>query len=152
MLPGDWPLLKEYHDNRKAGKAQTFIVKPEAACQGRGIYLTRHIDSTPHFSQNSRMTSVSFSDICIDPSLSMDSSLIWEFMCWWQELTHSESLCTSKAWLVLRQSLTFLPDQTISRTVSCTWPTTLLIKTVLTLCLMRQSKVWLAWNRMRQGP
>ena len=43
MLPAEWPQLKDYHDNRKAGKAQTFIVKPEAACQGRGIYLTRHI-------------------------------------------------------------------------------------------------------------
>jgi tubulin polyglutamylase TTLL6/13 len=29
--------------NRKQGKAQTFIVKPEAGCQGRGIYLTRNI-------------------------------------------------------------------------------------------------------------
>jgi tubulin polyglutamylase TTLL6/13 len=46
MLPGDFQNLKEYHDRRKSGKAQTFIVKPEASCQGRGIFLTRNIDST----------------------------------------------------------------------------------------------------------
>jgi tubulin polyglutamylase TTLL6/13 len=45
MLPGDFQILKEYHDKRKTGKAQTFIVKPEASCQGRGIYLTRNIES-----------------------------------------------------------------------------------------------------------
>lgn len=45
MLPGDFAELKEYHDNRHSGKAQTFIVKPEASCQGRGIFLTRNIDS-----------------------------------------------------------------------------------------------------------
>ena len=45
MLPYDFQDLKEYHDNRQAGKAQTFIVKPEANCQGRGIFLTRNIDS-----------------------------------------------------------------------------------------------------------
>lgn len=26
------------------GKARTFIVKPEASCQGRGIFLTRNIN------------------------------------------------------------------------------------------------------------
>lgn len=36
--------LQAYHDCRQQGKAQTFIVKPEAGCQGRGIYLTRNID------------------------------------------------------------------------------------------------------------
>lgn len=45
-LPTDFAALKDYHDNRKEGKAQTFIVKPEASCQGRGISLTRNIDST----------------------------------------------------------------------------------------------------------
>ena len=44
MIPGDYTDLKTYHTNRKLGKAQTFIVKPEAGCQGRGIYLTRNID------------------------------------------------------------------------------------------------------------
>lgn len=46
MLPNDYAELKWYHDNRQAGKAQTFIVKPEASCQGRGIFLTRQIEST----------------------------------------------------------------------------------------------------------
>lgn len=45
ILPGDYAELRQYHQNRKPGKAQTFIVKPEASCQGRGIYLTRNIDS-----------------------------------------------------------------------------------------------------------
>lgn len=45
MIPGDYADLKHYHANRKSGKAQTFIVKPEASCQGRGIYLTRNIAS-----------------------------------------------------------------------------------------------------------
>ena len=44
MLPGDYNELREYHKNRKQGKAQTFIVKPEASCQGRGIYLTRNVE------------------------------------------------------------------------------------------------------------
>lgn len=50
VLPGDYVELKQYHQNRKPGKAQTFIVKPEASCQGRGIYLTRNIESnkTPY--------------------------------------------------------------------------------------------------------
>ena len=43
MIPGDYNELKQYNANRKPGKAQTFIVKPEASCQGRGIYLTRNI-------------------------------------------------------------------------------------------------------------
>lgn len=49
MLPGDFQELKQYHDHRQSGKAQTFIVKPEANCQGRGIFLTRNIDSNPSF-------------------------------------------------------------------------------------------------------
>lgn len=48
MLPNDFQDLKHYHDNRQSGKAQTFIVKPEANCQGRGIFLTRNIDSILH--------------------------------------------------------------------------------------------------------
>ena len=45
MLPADFANLKDYHDRRQAGRAQTFIVKPEASCQGRGIFLTRNIES-----------------------------------------------------------------------------------------------------------
>ena len=45
-LPGDYADLQAYHECRQQGKAQTFIVKPEASCQGRGIYLTRNIEST----------------------------------------------------------------------------------------------------------
>ena len=43
-LPNDYLELKCYNMNRKQGKAQTFIVKPEAGCQGRGIYLTRDVE------------------------------------------------------------------------------------------------------------
>ena len=48
ILPADYAELKLYHQNRKPGKAQTFIIKPEASCQGRGIYLTRNIDKIKH--------------------------------------------------------------------------------------------------------
>lgn len=44
-LPGDFADLMSYHECRQQGKAQTFIVKPEASCQGRGIYMTRNIES-----------------------------------------------------------------------------------------------------------
>jgi tubulin polyglutamylase TTLL6/13 len=44
-LPNDYQDLLAYHECRQQGKAQTFIVKPEAGCQGRGIYLTRNIES-----------------------------------------------------------------------------------------------------------
>ena len=44
LLPNDYLELKCYNMGKKDGKAQTFIVKPEASCQGRGIYLTRNID------------------------------------------------------------------------------------------------------------
>lgn len=37
--------MQAYHECRQQGKAQTFIVKPEASCQGRGIYLTRNVES-----------------------------------------------------------------------------------------------------------
>lgn len=44
-LPAEYPELLAYHECRQQGKAQTFIVKPEASCQGRGIFLTRNIES-----------------------------------------------------------------------------------------------------------
>ena len=44
-LPAEYKDLQTYHEHRQQGKAQTFIVKPEASCQGRGIFLTRNIDS-----------------------------------------------------------------------------------------------------------
>jgi tubulin polyglutamylase TTLL6/13 len=52
-LPNDYPDLLAYHECRQQGKAQTFIVKPEASCQGRGIYLTRNIESSTFFIQKS---------------------------------------------------------------------------------------------------
>lgn len=45
-IPADYADLQAYHECRQQGKAQTFIVKPEAGCQGRGIYLTRNLEST----------------------------------------------------------------------------------------------------------
>jgi tubulin polyglutamylase TTLL6/13 len=55
FFPPTWLLPAEYSDfksqfNKK--KAKTFIVKPEASCQGRGIFLTRSYESinpTDHF-------------------------------------------------------------------------------------------------------
>ena len=39
LLPADYSAFKANFADKK--KAKTFIVKPEASCQGRGIYLTR---------------------------------------------------------------------------------------------------------------
>jgi tubulin polyglutamylase TTLL6/13 len=40
LLPAEYAELKGY----MTGKKRTFIVKPEASCQGRGIFLTRKIE------------------------------------------------------------------------------------------------------------
>ena len=39
-LPNEYSDLLAYHECRQQGKAQTFIVKPEASCQGRNIEST----------------------------------------------------------------------------------------------------------------
>ncbi|CAD8173941.1 unnamed protein product [Paramecium pentaurelia] len=47
FFPQTWLLPTEYGDFRNQfikGKVKTFIVKPEASCQGRGIFLTRNIN------------------------------------------------------------------------------------------------------------
>jgi tubulin polyglutamylase TTLL6/13 len=41
MLPTD---LKDFKAQFNAKKAKTFIVKPEASSQGKGIFLTRHLE------------------------------------------------------------------------------------------------------------
>lgn len=41
LLPGDLKSFKEQFNYRKA---KTFIIKPEASCQGKGIFLTRGFD------------------------------------------------------------------------------------------------------------
>lgn len=52
FFPQTWLLPAEYNDFKnqfQKGKARTFIIKPEASCQGRGIFLTRNInDVTPN--------------------------------------------------------------------------------------------------------
>lgn len=44
ILPRDLAELRAYNNSKKS---QTFIVKPEASSQGRGIFLTRCIESIP---------------------------------------------------------------------------------------------------------
>ncbi|EGR32668.1 tubulin-tyrosine ligase family protein, putative [Ichthyophthirius multifiliis] len=50
FFPQTWLLPLEYNDLRtefekiQKGKRKTFIVKPEASCQGKGIFLTRSLD------------------------------------------------------------------------------------------------------------
>lgn len=48
FFPKTWLVPAEHADLRaymsKPGKKKTFIVKPEASCQGRGIYLTKRIE------------------------------------------------------------------------------------------------------------
>ena len=48
FFPKTWVLPFEQNDFKMQftkKKAKTFIVKPVASCQGRGIFLTRDIDS-----------------------------------------------------------------------------------------------------------
>ena len=50
LLPTDWPDFRAQFNNKKKNKP--FIVKPEASCQGKGIFLTRNcedIDSEEHY-------------------------------------------------------------------------------------------------------
>jgi tubulin polyglutamylase TTLL6/13 len=47
LLPADLSLLRAYYnDARRRGVVKTFIVKPEASCQGRGIFLTQSLSGT----------------------------------------------------------------------------------------------------------
>ena len=42
LLPSDLSAFRAYFaENRKRGREKTFIVKPEASCQGRGIFLSQ---------------------------------------------------------------------------------------------------------------
>jgi tubulin polyglutamylase TTLL6/13 len=50
FYPKTWILPRDYQDfkNQFNSKgAKTFIVKPEASCQGRGIFLTRKLEEVP---------------------------------------------------------------------------------------------------------
>ena len=42
MLPGDYNEFRQKY-GKENGKPKTFIVKPEANCQGRGIFVTQNI-------------------------------------------------------------------------------------------------------------
>lgn len=43
MLPEDYHLLRKHFEAGRS-KGETFIVKPEAECQGRGIYLVNKLE------------------------------------------------------------------------------------------------------------
>ena len=43
MLPSQYAEFRAFYESTKEGKVRTYIVKPEAECQGRGIFLTRNI-------------------------------------------------------------------------------------------------------------
>jgi len=45
VLPGSWNEFRTYVANGRGNR--TFIIKPDAACQGRGIFLTRSADNVP---------------------------------------------------------------------------------------------------------
>ena len=44
LLPSEYPDFRKQFENLSKNKKRTFIVKPEASCQGRGIFLSRNID------------------------------------------------------------------------------------------------------------
>lgn len=45
MLPSDSSLLKTYYnESKRRGRAKTYIIKPEASCQGRGIFLSQNLE------------------------------------------------------------------------------------------------------------
>lgn len=44
LLPSEYSEFKAQFDKRQKGKVRTYIVKPEASCQGRGIFLTRYLE------------------------------------------------------------------------------------------------------------
>ena len=44
MLPVEYHEFKTYFESKPKGKARTFIVKPEAMSQGKGIFLTRKLE------------------------------------------------------------------------------------------------------------
>ncbi len=48
MLPMQYAEFRNYFENKPQGKTRTFIVKPEADCQGRGIFLTRKLEDMEH--------------------------------------------------------------------------------------------------------
>ena len=49
VLPAEYGDLKKYSEQcRSKGRSRTFIYKPTNAAQGRGIALTRNIDSVPN--------------------------------------------------------------------------------------------------------
>lgn len=43
-LPQQYAEFRTFYESKPKGKTRTYIVKPEADCQGRGIFLTRKID------------------------------------------------------------------------------------------------------------
>lgn len=44
MLPSQYSEFRMYYETVTKGKVRTYIVKPEAECQGKGIFLTRNIE------------------------------------------------------------------------------------------------------------
>jgi tubulin polyglutamylase TTLL6/13 len=44
MLPSEYSDFRLYYESKPKGKIRTYIVKPEALSQGKGIFLTRRIE------------------------------------------------------------------------------------------------------------
>mgnify|MGYP000973964466 CR=1 FL=1 len=47
MLPSEYSEFRLYFESKPKGKCRTYIVKPEALSQGKGIFLTRRIEDIP---------------------------------------------------------------------------------------------------------
>lgn len=58
MLPDDFSQLRRHMEG--PGKRCTYIVKPEAACQGRGIYLVNRLDGNVILMQTLQSASIAW--------------------------------------------------------------------------------------------
>lgn len=100
LLPHDSIRLKNYYQEiRKQGILKTFIVKPEANCQGRGIFLTQDINCTI-FKYNRQkyfnMSIAQYRNMCPTLCCTRDSNLTLGFMLWLQVVIHFEYISIIK--------------------------------------------------------
>lgn len=99
ILPGDNAIFRSYHQEaRRKGLDKTFIVKPEASCQGRGIFLSQSLTGTyVGIQEKSKAMDNASSRTTLTTLYSIKAlSLTWESMLWSPAVIHSEYTSTTK--------------------------------------------------------